>query len=175
MGPGASQIDVEIVREALSILGIGGATPKAFLHAKMDDQNSSLTTSDHVEFDDVLEVDASGDIALAVGAAQLGGLVTLAAGKTYLFLAGIRADFSGTGGVVRLPVRNNTAAATFGTNIEALPVSGGNSQAVAIGGGIITPAVETEVELRITGVFQLSSFRGAGAVGNTWLLVIEIG
>ena len=176
MPTGASQIFVEQVREALAILGVGGAPAKAFLHAKMDDQNSNIAQNDHVEFDDVLEVDASGDIALAVGAAQLGGLITVAADKKYLFLAGIRADFSGTGGVVRCTFRDNTVGATFGTNLEALPVTGaGNAQSITVGGGILTPGEVTEVELRITGVFQLSSFRGAGAVGNTWLLVVEIG
>lgn len=178
MPTGASQIFTEQVRQALAILGVGGATPKAFLSARMDDQNSNIAQNDHVEFDDVLEVDTSGDIALAVGAAQLGGIVTLAIGKTYLFMAGIRADFTASGGVVRLRFRHNNIATEFGSRLEALPVTGaGNAQSISVCHGILPVSGEVAtVELRITGVANLSSFRGAGSsVGNSWLSVIEIG
>lgn len=178
MATGASQIDVEIVREALAILGIGGATPKAFLSARMDDQNSNIAANDHVEFDEVLEVDASGDISLSTAAGQAGGIVTLALDKTYLFMAGIRSDFTASGGVVRCRFRHNNLATLFGSQLEALPVTGaGNAQSIPVCHGILPVSGEVAtVEFRITGVANLSSFRGAGSsIGNSWLSVIEIG
>ena len=178
MATGVDQIFVERTREALAILGVGGVPAKAFLSARMDDQNSNIAQNDHVEFDEVLEVDTSGDIALAVGAAQLGGIVTLAIGKTYFFMAGIRADFTASGGVVRLRFRHNNVATLFGSQLEALPVTGaGNAQSISVCHGILPVSGEVAiVELRITGVANLSSFRGAGAsVGNSWLSVVEIG
>lgn len=176
MATGASQIFIEQLREGLEILGIGGAPAKAFLSARMDDQSTSLTTADHIEFDQQLEVDGSGDIALSVGAGQLGGLITLAPAKTYLLVAAMMCDFSGTGGVVRVRFRNNTLAAEFGAQGEAIPVSGGNQARAAWFHGIVTTGAAPEiVEARITGVFQFTSFRGAGPVGNTQLIVLEVG
>ncbi len=158
-------------------IAAAGSGPKAYLSARMDDQSTDKTVGDHVEYDQVLTVDASGDIALAVGAGQLGGLVTLAANKTYECMAGIRCDFTTSGGVIRVRFRDNTGAAEFGSQGEALALTGvGNAQALPIATGIIevggSPIV---IEVRITGVANFSSFRGAGPVGNSFLKIVEIG
>lgn len=177
MATGASQIFVEKVREAAAILGIGGGGGgAAYLSARMDDQSTSLTTADHVEFDDVLDVDTSGDIALSTAAGQSGGIITLAVDKTYLFMAALRTDFSVTNGVVRCRFRHNNLAAEFGSQLECLSRTGSsNAQSVNSCQGILAVSGEVAtVELRITGVASLASVRGAGATGNSWLLVREI-
>lgn len=164
--------------DELSPLVSVGASAKAYLSARMDTQSTDLTTADHVEFDDVLVVDASGDIALSSGGGnQTDGLITLAANKVYALIAGFKCDFSTNGGAVRVRLRNNTLAAEFGSQAEMIPNSAtGNSNEIVIASGIVeTGAAPEVIEARITGVFQLASFRGAGAVGNSFLLVVEIG
>lgn len=193
MGEYASSDFVAQVREALVILAgetsmsptdelsplvtvAGGAG--AYLSARMDTQSTSLTTSDHVEFDDVLVVDGSGDIALSSGGGdQTDGLLTLAANKVYDLIAGFKCDFSTNGGAVRVRFRNNTLAVEIGTQAEMIPNSAtGNSNEIVIATAIVeTGAAPEVIEARITGVFQLASFRGAGAVGNSFLRVVEIG
>ena len=158
-------------------IAAAGAAPKAYLSARMDDQNTDKTVGDHVEYDQVLKVDSSGDIALSTGGGdQTDGLITLAANKVYVITAGIRCDFTSTAGVIRVRLRDNTAAEEFGNQAEALALTGaGHAQALPITTGIIETSVETVVEVRITGVANFSSFRGGGAVGNSFLKIVEIG
>ncbi len=153
------------------------AVAKAYLHARMNSQSTDLLAGDHVEFDDQLIVDASGDISLAVGAGQLAGLITLAAGKVYEVTTGIRADFSAAGGVVRFRLRDNTGAVEFGNQSE-LFVRTGTSQveSLAIATGIIAPTVITEIELRITVAVSLLTIQGlSSAAGQSYVKVVEIG
>ncbi len=153
------------------------AVAKAYLHARVDEQTTDLLVNDHVEFDVQSIVDASGDISLAVGAGQLAGLITLAAGKVYEVTAGIRADFSAAGGVVRFRLRDNTGAVEFGNQSELFARSGtSHVHTLAIATGIIAPSVTTEIELRITAVVSLTTIRGINAAaGQSFIKVVEIG
>ncbi len=153
------------------------AVAKAFLYARVVEQTTDLLVGDHVEFDDQLIVDASGDISLTVGAGQLAGLITLAAGKVYEVTAGIRADFSAAGGVVRFRLRDNTGAVEFGNQNELFARTGtSHVHSMETATGIIAPTVTTEIELRITAVVSLITIRGINAAaGQSYIKVVEIG
>ncbi len=173
MATGVDQIFLEKTREALAILGVGAAS-KAYLLSGMDDQSSSLTNGDHIEFDEQKAVDASARIAQSSGAGQLSGLFTLAAGRVY-FLAAFLSPIFSAAGSAPFQWRNNTGAVAIGNQ--------GGSSAGAAGQGsrplvwaIIAPAVETEVELRFNGApSNLSTIEGSGPVQESGAIILEIG
>lgn len=173
MGTGASRIDVEIVREALEILGVSGSG-KAYLEAGMSDQNSNLAQNDHVEFTQQRSVDASGRIALSAGAGQLAGLFTLAAGGVYLCVAYIATTHSAAG-TATFHWRDNTAAAFIGSQGGTFTAGAGNGPR-AFCAVIIAPAVETEIEVRQnSSPTNLTQIDGSGPQQETSVFVVEIG
>lgn len=153
--------------------GVPAGLAKSYLVTGMDDQNSNLTSGNHIEFDEQLIVDASGRIAQSAGAGQLSGLFTLAAGRVYLLACFVRPIFS-AGGSADFRWRDNTAAAFIGNQ--------GGSSAGGVGQGsgslmwaIIAQAVETEVELRLGGSTNMTVLEGSGPVQETSAIIVEIG
>ncbi len=99
MSTGASQIDVEIVREALAILG---QEAEPFLIAPMgENQTTDLISSDHVEWRDGASgtawiSDGSGKISVSTGAGQAAGIITLAPGLAYMLTAELGVEMTGS-------------------------------------------------------------------------------
>ncbi len=176
MGTGASQIFVEKVREAAAILGLG--TPAlAYMLASMDDQSSNLGSGNHVEFDSDEVNDGSGAIALATGAGQLGGLITLAAGRVYEITASLVVVYGSVSGFLRYVWHDNTGNVDFGIRGGQRSLTFGTDIFTpGIATAIFAPAVETEIELRIDGEFQPTTIRGLTAPeGTSFAKVVEIG
>ncbi|MEE9278196.1 MAG: hypothetical protein V3V06_07265, partial [Dehalococcoidia bacterium] len=92
---------------------------KAFMHATMNQQTTSLALNDHVEFDAELVNDGSGSIAVSSGGGdQTDGIITLAANKTYDCLASLRMDLTAAGDQVRFKFFDLSAVAEFGAASE---------------------------------------------------------
>lgn len=173
MATGASQIFVEQVREAALILGIGTPAAKAYMLASMSAQTSNFTPPDHIEFNSVLDVDASGAIALSVGAGQLAGLITLGVNRTYLITAQVSTEFLGATGAFAYSWRNNTAAADIGTRGSQKPqthISSTAEQGIATA-IVVVGATPQEIELRIRSASSVFAIR---ALDESFFSVIEI-
>lgn len=169
----AGETSMSPTNELAALVGGGGA----YLHAEMNDQSSDLSVNDHVEFDEVLEVDASGDIALSTAAGQSGGILTLAEGKVFLVEAGLSLLFSSFQGVLRYQFRQNNIATLFGSKAAGRSLTSNVDEFVhGIAVGIIDTTGEVAtVELRIIGEFNPMTIRGSGNIdGSSFLKVLEI-
>lgn len=177
MATGASQIFVEQVREAAAILGLVAPVAKAYMLASMDDQSANLNNGDHVEFDSDEVNDGSGAIVLATGAGQLGGLITLEAGRVYEITASLVVSYGSVSGFLRYIWHDNTANADFGIRGGQRSTTFGTDEfSPGIATAIFAPAVDSEIELRIDGEFQPTTIRGLGAAqGTSFVKVVEIG
>lgn len=180
MSTGASQIDVEVVREALSILGIGGGGLGAYLLAtrNLSNQTLRLNVNDHIEFDTVDAVDASGDISIATGAGDAtDGIITLAANHTYRLLSGTGGGFGGSNGDITVSHFNVTAGSRFGSRGGVTSITDSSAlgiQQTAV--GIIEVGVSPiEVEVRIIfETFLTSIFGFQDNFGQAFVEVLEI-
>ncbi len=167
MSTGASQIDVEVVREALAILGIGGTPTKSYALIRMGStQSSDLGANDHIQFDSITEQSANNDISVSTGAGQANGLVTLPAGKVFELSCEVGVIFGTAASSFRLQFRNNTGAVLLGefVAIEPFTLAGDlHSSSVC---WAFAPAGALEIEARIIFVsgsitqIQQSGIRG---------------
>jgi hypothetical protein len=174
MPTGADQIFVERTRQALAILGVG-ATTKAYLETGMDDQGSSLTVNNHVEFDEQRIVDASGRIALSAGAGQLSGLFTLAEGLVFLCVAYVATTHSAAG-TATFRWRDNNIATAFGSQGGAFTAAAGNGPRALAWGIIDTSGEAREIELRIDSApVNLTQIDGSGPQQESSAFILEIG
>lgn len=173
MGTGASQIFVEQVREAAAILGLGAPAAKAYMLASMSAQSSNFTPPDHIEFNSVLDVDASGDIVLTTGAGQLAGLITLGANRIYEVSAQLSTEFLGATGAFAYSWRNNTAAADIGTRGSQRPQThiGSTAEQGIASAIVVVGATPQEIELRIRSSSQVFSIR---ALDESYFRIVEI-
>ncbi len=156
----------------------GGA--KAFMHATMNQQTTSLALNDHVEFDAELVNDGSGSIAVSSGGGdQTDGIITLAANKTYDCLASLRLDFTTSSGQVRFKFFDLSAVAEFGASSEFRALTNGShvcdlpmaTGIITVGGSPIT------IELRLIQIAAgaISTIQGGVAAGESFVKIVEIG
>ncbi len=160
-------------------IAAAGAAPKAFMHATMNQQTTSLALNDHVEFDAELVNDGSGSIAVSSGGGdQTDGIITLAANKTYDCLASLRIDFTTSSGQVRYKFFDLSAVAEFGAASEFRAITNGSNIAdLPMATGIITVgASPITIELRlIQRVGAISTIQGGVAAGESFVKIMERG
>jgi len=157
---------------------VGGGS-EAFFQATMNDQTTDLLFNDHVEFDNQLANDGGGFITLASGGGdQTDGIITLAAGKKYLCMAGMNCIFSSAAGIARFQW-HFTGPGPFldGSIAEVQPATftldrGKTTVAMAFADLVAGP--QRTAQVRIIGVSGLTSILGAGgSTGSTFALIHE--
>ncbi len=162
--------------ELSPLVSAGGA--EAYFQTTMLDQSSNLATNDHVEFNGQIANDGGGFIALSSGAGQAQGLITLAAEKKYILMAGLNCIFGSAAGIARFQWAVNSPGPFLDGNIaEVQPATftldrGKTTMAMMILD--LVGGAQSEVELRIVGVSGLTSIVAQGGnIGQTFALIHE--
>ncbi len=174
MSTGASQIDVEIVREALAILGIGAGGGLFATISLSATQNANINAGDHIELDTIKQESPSSGITVSAGAGQLAGLVTLPQGHVFKLSGYLNAQANSATNNLILQFRNNTDALLLGpeTRIIMNTNSWGSTVPIAF---IDTEAEAKEIEIRIISeVAFIQWVSNLGGNGETYITVEEV-
>jgi hypothetical protein len=151
---------------------IGGAGNfKYGLYGLSANQTSNLTTNSHVEFDTKI----GGSLpAPTTGSGQAKGIITLPAGKTYKISFNPYTTHS-SGGYVHMKVYDRTNSTFVGPYFSSISCNYNSYTAAPTFtcSCIITPDVDTDIDMRITGLgpLGLTAFLEEG----TFLLIEEYG
>lgn len=149
----------------------GGGSSSSFKYGRYTlsaDQTSHLAVGNHIEFD-TYQGSLGG---LSTGSGQENGIITLPAGKTYKITGSFGVNHSSAGNTV-IQAYNRTASAFIGNHCCYISQNSGTTQSIQPTLlTIITPTVDTEIDIRFTIVTNTSILYNNY---YSWLLIEEYG
>ncbi len=177
MSTGASQIDVEIVREALAILGIGGGGGGLFatITLSLTQPSTRLNAGDHIELDTIFQESPASGILVSTGVNQANGLVTLPQGHIFKVSGYLNGTFNASTVFAIHAIRNNTSATIVSPDARTFSRNANNSDSHVPIAFIDTDGGAVEIEWRIISETGLIQAVGANSgLGDTYLIVEEV-